>query len=50
MGLKGHFYVILSSCLFTKPERTLKSLEDWTGLRYPYGAVEIVYDADLKYY
>jgi hypothetical protein len=46
----GHFYMVITSCLFINPERTLKSLEDWIRLQFPPGAKEILYDADLKYY
>lgn len=46
----GRFYIVLTSCLFTNPERVLGGLEDWVGFSFPNDAKKIVFDADKKYY
>lgn len=46
----GKFYMVITSSLFTNPERVISGLEKWTGLVFPKDAYEAVFDADSKYY
>lgn len=46
----GNFYMVITSNMFTNPERAIGGLENWTGLVFPKDAYDVVFDADSKYY
>ena len=46
----GKFCIVMTSSLFTNPERAISGLEKWTGLVFPKNADKVVFDADSKYY
>lgn len=49
-GFNGKFCIVMTSSLFTNPERVISGLEDWTGLVFTKEAYKVVFDADSKYY